>query len=162
MRQQRRTMMNDERQLEKVMLRGPDGEVETLWAERLGKNRYRLDNLPFFAYGVSWQDVIETERRDGTNEFVRVIEKSGNRTVRVILDEPADESETMRRVLDGLTEIGCSLERMTQRYIVVNVPLDVDLETVQVYLNASEQRWEHADPTYDELYSEESDGEAAA
>ena len=154
--------MNDEERLEKVLLRGPDGEVETPWAAPLGENRYRLDNLPFFAYSVSWRDVIETERRDGANEFVRVIEKSGNRTVRVILDEPADESEAMQRVLDSLTEIGCGLERMTQRYIVVNVPPDVDLEKVQEYLNASDQQWEHADPTYEELHGSEGAEEAAA
>jgi hypothetical protein len=106
--------------------------------------------------------VIEGERRDGANEFVRAIEKSGNRTVRVILDEPANESETMQRMHDGLTEIGCGLERMTQCYVVVNVPPKTDLEQVQEYLSASGQRWEHADPTYEELYPDESDEEAAA
>lgn len=152
--------MNDEEQYDKVLLRGPDGEVETPWAIRLSKNRYRLDNLPFFAYGISWQDVIETERRDGFNEFIRVIEKSGNRTIRVILDEPASEAYAMQRVLDGLTKLGCGLERMTQRYIVVNVPEEVDLDVVQEYLNASEQRWEHVDPTYEELYPDERHEEA--
>ncbi|HEX6050934.1 MAG TPA: DUF4265 domain-containing protein [Gemmatimonadaceae bacterium] len=42
----------------KVLLR--DGEnVETLWADRVGPDLYRLDNSPFWAYGVSWLDVVE-------------------------------------------------------------------------------------------------------
>jgi hypothetical protein len=43
----------------KVKLESADGDVETLWATTLGEDRYRLDNSPFFAYGVSWLDVIE-------------------------------------------------------------------------------------------------------
>ena len=155
-------MMSEEEKLEKVLLRGPDDEVETRWAFRLGKNRYRLDNLPFFTYGISWQDVIETKQREGFNEFVRIIEKSGNRTVRVILDKPANESETMEQVLDGLSEIGCNYERMTQRYIVVNVSPEVELDQVRDYLIESEQQWEYADPTYEELYPDEDDEAVAA
>lgn len=31
-------------------------DVETLWAFDLGEDNYRIDNLPYFAYGVSWND----------------------------------------------------------------------------------------------------------
>ena len=44
----------------KVLLQ--DGkDVETLWAVPVGENLYRLDNSPFFAYRVSWEDVVHAE-----------------------------------------------------------------------------------------------------
>jgi uncharacterized protein DUF4265 len=46
----------------KVLFRVPNedetAEVETLWAFDLGEGRYRLDNSPYFAYGVSVGDVV--------------------------------------------------------------------------------------------------------
>jgi hypothetical protein len=62
----------------KLVLRGPDGEVETPWAERVGERAFRLDNLPWFAYGVSDDDVVEADPTDtdGIFEFVRVLRPS--------------------------------------------------------------------------------------
>src|SRR5688572_22698495 len=41
-------------------VRNEDGsaDVETLWATSLGADNYKLDNSPFYAYGVSWEDVV--------------------------------------------------------------------------------------------------------
>lgn len=73
--------------LVKVQLQGPDGEVETVWARPLGDHLFELDNTPWYAYGLSWHDVIEARAQtpEGFPEFVRVARKSGHRTVRVIL-----------------------------------------------------------------------------
>ena len=62
--------------------------VETLWAFDLGEDRYRLDNSPFYAYSVSPGDTVNApvDPDEGRPTFSRVLEKSGNRTVRVILD----------------------------------------------------------------------------
>jgi len=70
----------------KIRFRGPDpGDVETLWAVPVSGGFYRLDNSPFFAYGVSSQDIVEAQPgQDEFLEFVRCIKKSGNRTVRVV------------------------------------------------------------------------------
>jgi hypothetical protein len=45
-----------------VVFRVEDGEsvyVETPWARHLGQNEYELDNLPWYAYGISLGDVFE-------------------------------------------------------------------------------------------------------
>src|SRR5438309_647592 len=61
------------------------GNTETLWAIPVDGNLYQLDNSPFLAYGVSWQDIIETRvSSDQALEYVRCVKKSGNRTIRVI------------------------------------------------------------------------------
>ena len=76
----------------KVRLHGSNGEIETPWAERVDANLFRLDNLPWFAYGVSDDDVVEgsVTDADGVFEFMRVVIPSGNRLIRVILEDPAD------------------------------------------------------------------------
>ena len=48
-----------EQEQAKIALEGPDGDIETLWADVVGENLYRLDNLPWYAYRVSLQDVVE-------------------------------------------------------------------------------------------------------
>ncbi len=85
--------MSEEKQLTKVVFRDDDGKVETLWAFDLGGNFYQLDNTPWYHYGVSWKDVIEAVPESGGELplFRRVVEKSGYRTLRVALDEPATD-----------------------------------------------------------------------
>src|SRR5687768_9315146 len=95
----------------KVALIGPDGDVETLWADELGDDRYRLDNLTWYAYGLSLGDIVHATRNEsGMLVFQRVVEKSGNRTMRLILetDETTDEMTfESRRLLDELRALGC-------------------------------------------------------
>jgi hypothetical protein len=64
----------------KVLLREEE-YVETVWAEQVGPDHYRLDNSPFWAYGVSWRDVVEAHMDEGGQlGFTRIVEKSGHRT----------------------------------------------------------------------------------
>jgi hypothetical protein len=146
----------DNDDLVKVELSGPDGEKETPWAAPVGANLYRLDNSPFFAYDVSWQDIIEAEPdEDGFLKFVRVVEKSGNRTIRIILDPPSDKSGASQRVLDTLIEMGCSYEGLNSAYLSINIPASIDLQGVCEYLTNTQIQWEHVDPSYDQLYPDE-------
>ena len=130
-----------------------DENVETLWAERVGPDRYRIDNSPFWAYGVSWQDVVEAQPDpDGMLRFCRVVEKSGHRTLRIFLKPPADQSENSQSILDGLNAIGATYEGMNPSYLSVDLAPDVPLEPIVEYLVASGQQWEYADPPYEVLF----------
>lgn len=131
--------------------------VETPWAVRVGKNRFRLENSPFYAYRVSFGDIVEAVSQRGISSFLfkRVIEKSGNRTVRVILDPPSDKSRKSKKLLEKLVEMGCSYEGANPAYIAVNIPPEVDLELVCDFLTETGQQWEHADPAYRDLYPDD-------
>lgn len=137
----------------KVLLRAPHGEVETLWATPVGEASYRLENSPFYAYRVSWLDVVEA-RPDATGflAFERIVRKSGHRTVRLILVPGTDEAPGQQQVLDAVTALGCSWEGFNPRYYSIDVPPGVDLQAVADYLTRSNQQWEYADPTYDDLF----------
>jgi hypothetical protein len=144
--------------LVKVQLSGPDGDVETLWARPLGSDQYELDNTPWYAYGVSWHDVIEARPQtpDGFPEFIRVVRKSGYRTIRLILDPPADTAPESRAILDRLRELGCSYEGANPHYIGVDIPPSVDLMSIRRFLITTEHEWEDADPEYDDLFPSDS------
>jgi hypothetical protein len=138
----------------KVRLRGPDVEdVETLWATPVDMNLFQLDNSPFFAYGVSWQDVIEAHpAEDQFLEYVRCVTKSGNRTLRVIVQDYRSDDQAAQEVLQGLKSLGCSYEGMQPKMISINVPPKVNLDEVADFLTRqSGLQWEYADPTYDEV-----------
>jgi hypothetical protein len=130
--------------------------VETLWAYNLGDDMFRLDNFPYYAYGVSWHDVVyaphDPDEQRAT--FKHVVSKSGNRTIRIIFEKPVENGNESQELLDNLVEIGCSFERANTRFIAVNIPPLVDLgEVVEILDQANEDvGWEHADPTYEELY----------
>lgn len=142
----------------KVLFRVPrdDGtaDVETLWATSLGGDRYKLDNSPFYAYSVSWQDVVLAPWSEDESfpTFERVVEKSGNRAVRVFFDPPVGAGNASDLILQGLVGLGCSYEGASPSYIAINIPQAVELGTVTAFLIASGVNWEHADPRYSELY----------
>ena len=145
----------------KVLFRIPDDDgganVETLWAIPLGNDTYRLDNSPFYVYGVSWQDTVfaPVDPQEQFPTFVSVVEKSGNQTVRVIFDPPVASGNVSDKVLQGLVALGCTYEGANPGYIVVNVPPAVALPQVRTYLVDQAAQWEHADPTYESLFPDE-------
>src|SRR5262249_5727770 len=128
------TMADGNSELAKVAFRvvqGDNVDVETPWARRVGANTYVLDNLPWYAYGISLGDTFEAlPAEDGLPEFTRVVEKSGNRTIRIILKPSAKESVASRSVLDQLVAMGCEYEGMNGSYVAVNIPPTVALSDV--------------------------------
>jgi hypothetical protein len=138
----------------KVLLQ--EGEyVETLWAERVGPDLYRLDNCPWYAYGVSWKDIVEAHPdADGMLVMSRVAEKSGHRTIRVIFKEKVTEWPKGRSILDGALALGATCENSNDRYMAIDIPPGVDLMSICRHFSEHEVEWEHADPTYESLYPE--------
>ena len=145
----------------KVLFRVPDDEggydVEVLWAVPLGDDRYQLDNSPFYAYDVSWQDTVVARFDDdeGFPTFESVAVKSGNRTVRVRFDVPIASGNASDSVVQGLVALGCRFEGANAIYLSVIVPTAVDLQDVCAYLIDHDVEWEHADPSYASLYPDD-------
>jgi hypothetical protein len=133
----------------KVKLTSDDGIVETLWAVRVGENRFELRNSPWFSYGISDGDVVEgVQYAPDMYEFTRVVEPSGNRTIRVILAADANaDTDAGKAVLAGLNGLGCNYENMNNTMISVVVPPGVELGPVADFLVGTGLLWEYANPT---------------
>ena len=114
----------------------PPADWETVWAIPRGPGQFELDNIPFFAQGVSSGDVIAAHTEDGELRFDEVVAPGGHSTVRVILYD-VTRKEEMRELLKNLgapTE-GSHLPSL----FAVDVPPAVDYERVIALLD------EHSD-----------------
>lgn len=138
---------------------GEEPDIETPWADYLGNDQYQLKNFPFFFYGLSYNDIFEAKPNpddDGYPYFTRVIKKSGHKTVRIILSESIKDSEESLEILNKLEAMGCGYEGTNgQKYFVINIQPHCDFWQVCNFLTEREIQWEHADPTYSELYPDE-------
>ena len=79
--------------------------------------------------------------------FKRVVTKSGYRTVRITSDTDFTDD-----LFEAIKRLGCSFEGANRRYVAIDVPPAVELDAVAELLTQRQIRWEHADPTWEELY----------
>ncbi|MEW6226126.1 MAG: DUF4265 domain-containing protein [Chloroflexota bacterium] len=123
----------------------PPVASETLWATHLGGDAYELDNIPFFAIGVSLGDVVEAPEADGLPTFVRVLRRGGHATLRVATEEAA-----IADIRAALVELGASTELSHLPSLVsVDVPPTAPLDAILALLadRAADGNldWEEAD-----------------
>ncbi|WP_293393384.1 DUF4265 domain-containing protein [Nevskia sp.] len=143
--------------LAKVLFRVRDeSEVEALWAKPVGLDLYELDNSPFYAYGVSWKDVVLApySPADGMAVFQAIAKKSGHRTIRVALEFPYEAGNQSAAEIDALVDMGCSFEGSNRCLMSVDIPPTVDLGSIRDRLIDRGLKWEYGDPTYEELFPE--------
>ena len=132
-------------------VRGPADDW--LWAEPLGSGRFRIESSPFFAYGISRDDVVRAVPAAGDEDprLEDVLEKGGHRTLRVALDATVElTSGGIQGLLERLLELGCTHETLRPKLVALDVPPEVDVAIVAQLLQslADEGRllWEWADP----------------
>lgn len=103
--------------------------VETLWAQTLGGDRYKLRNIPFYTYGVSCDDIVSAKLTDGLLMANAIVERGGHSTYRLLIT-PMLEEQFLRR-WPALEALGCGYEGATSRYIAVDVPPSADISAVE-------------------------------
>jgi hypothetical protein len=133
---------------------GEPGPAEDwLWAEPLGSERYRVESCPFFAYGISRDDVIRAEGPPvgDAPSLGDVLEKGGHRTLRLALDPEVElASGPVQGMLERLLELGCTHELLRPKIVAIDLPPEVDLPVVAELLHGMQRVgalvWEWADP----------------
>jgi len=113
----------------------PPVSVERLWGEKTTvEYEMRLLNVPFFARGVAYGDLVHVRPDQNRHELVfeRLNGESGHSTLRItLLDKRA-----RREVQDRLREVGCSWETAAQfsALLAVDVPADGDYGALRDWL----------------------------
>lgn len=110
--------------------------TERLWAESLGKGRYRLRNSPFYAFGVSNEDVVFCREEDGHTMFQRVLIRSGHSTYRLKLVNVSIRDRQFGEYWKPLESLGCTFEEGP--LLSVDVPPHADIFPVYALLEAGE------------------------
>jgi len=124
-----------------------DGLAETLNAECVGPDLYRIRNIPFFVYGVSFLDVVAAQPdSEGVLRYQDTVAKSGHRTLRCHPDATAHVAAYSSAFADALAAGGAGCEGMGVGALSIDVPPGVAIDVVVEMLVTGGWRWEHADP----------------
>lgn len=112
--------------------------AETVWAERLSGEHFRLDNSPFYFFGLSYRDVVAaTEDENGQLRFRSVYEHGGHSTYRLMRRAGTEESFAV--LWHPLETLGCTYEGGPGRLVSVDVPPEADIHVVYALLEAGEK-----------------------
>jgi hypothetical protein len=95
---------------------------ESLWAEPLGNDLYKIENVPFYAYGLNFQDVVRAtpESENKILEIRELITASDHRTFRVFFKKQIDKAQ-QEAILDSMINLGISYERANHIYVALNM-----------------------------------------
>jgi hypothetical protein len=106
--------------------------AESVWAERIGPDEFRILNSPFFVFGVSAEDIVKVKRDNGGYEFDHVVRKGGHSTYRVFLQGGRSmDGEDFRSRWTPIQALRTTFENADGRLLSVDVPPGVDI--VKVY-----------------------------
>ncbi len=111
-----------------------DFAAETIWAEVLGSNAYRLLNIPLYVYGASFGDVVVAYEPDEETSFPiveEVTERSGHSTYRVFVFGGAEENQAFDKYWAPIEAEGCSFEGQSgNKMLGVDVPPEANINRV--------------------------------
>ncbi len=119
-----------------------DFAAETIWAEVLGEDQYRLLNIPLYVYGASFGDVVVAYETDEESTFPiveEVVERSGHSTYRVFVFEGAVDNSAFDRFWEPIEAEGCAFEGQTgNKMLGVDVPPKANIDIVFQLLQKGE------------------------
>ncbi len=84
--------------------------TETLWAEKVGEDQYRLDNTPFYVKGVSFGDIITAKEKQGFLKYESVLKRGGHSTYRIIIDHAKVPINKFQNYWKHFSELACTYE----------------------------------------------------
>lgn len=95
---------------------------ESMWAEPLGDNLFKIKNAPFFAYGLNYDDVVRaTADSESLKPEIRaLVESSGHRTFRLFFNKELTR-EQQEDILDSFQVLHVSYERANDTYVVLDL-----------------------------------------
>jgi hypothetical protein len=130
--------MATEERLVKLYVDLPEGETvggESVWARPLGGDLFEIQNVPFVADDLHFNDVVRAVAPDPHSrpQVREVVRRSGHRTVRVLFAEHVSPRQ-QQEILGALDELRAGYERGTRRLVAVDVRPEGDYFGVCAYL----------------------------
>jgi hypothetical protein len=116
--------------------RWPPCESEGIWAFALGDGLFRVDNVPFYAYGVNIDDIVRAEERGADVPVVaEVVRRSGHSTYRIWMEDEAASNEMLAILKQG----GCYIERADEQLAAIDIPPGPDAELLRRLIFAARE-----------------------
>jgi len=112
--------------------------TESVWAERMDQRCFRLRNVPFYAFGVSVEDVVVAQPIGHIFEFESVSHRGGHSTYRIITKKTA-RPEDFQQKWQRLEHLGCTYEQGPGQLMAVDVPPRANIYEVYSLLEEGER-----------------------
>jgi hypothetical protein len=95
---------------------------ESLWATALGNDLFRIENVPFWAYGLNFHDIVQatSDSDELKPEIRKVVTPSGRRTYRVMFEKEVVREKQVE-LLASLEVFGAKYERSDSRYVAIDI-----------------------------------------
>jgi hypothetical protein len=94
-------------------------------------NLFKVNSIPFFAYGINDGDVV---RCDSNKVVQEVVEASGFETYRVMF-QPGTDMESMNKVAKRFHELEAGLNLGRPGFLSLDIGPDKDQDALVAYLN---------------------------
>ncbi|WP_430907224.1 DUF4265 domain-containing protein [Maribacter sp. 2-571] len=104
---------------------------ESLWATPLGNDLFRIENVPFYAYGLNFHDVVKAipESDELIPEVRELVELSGHRTFRVFFEKSINRKK-QEDVLNSMQILTISYERANDIFFSLDMQPDGNYQAV--------------------------------
>ena len=95
---------------------------ESMWATPLGNDLFRIENIPFFAYGLNFLDVVKatSDSVELIPEIRNVVTVSGHRTYRIMFDKEVLREKQVS-LLEALECYDAAYERANATDIAIDI-----------------------------------------
>ncbi|MCH2232469.1 MAG: DUF4265 domain-containing protein [Crocinitomicaceae bacterium] len=95
---------------------------EYLWATPLGNDLFRIENVPFYAYGLNFHDIVNVTYQSDPEiiEIKEIVKASGHRTFRIFFRSGIEQKE-QERILSSMEELKISFERANEICFSLNM-----------------------------------------
>jgi hypothetical protein len=105
---------------------------ESMWAAHLGGDRYEIRNVPFYAYGLNFGDVVTATADDPSlkPEVRRVLKRSSHQTMRVCFMETVPLKRRIS-LLRYLARFAVVFEGGTETLFALDLKPDADVDRVR-------------------------------
>lgn len=113
-------------------------EAEWLWAQKIEDSVYALRNVPFYAMGLSYDDLIKVETVAGAPIMLQIVSRGGHSTYRIFANR-GYENVRMKALFRKLNQLHCDIEIATKKLIAVDVLPEADIREVYATLEKSEE-----------------------
>lgn len=104
---------------------------ESMWAKPLCNDLYEIHNVPFYAYGLNYFDIVKVDSGDETKKptVLEVVKASGFETLRVGFFESFNE-ELQVALFDELKKFKVDVERDSEINVALSIEPDGDYDAV--------------------------------
>ncbi|HEX7284801.1 MAG TPA: DUF4265 domain-containing protein [Candidatus Angelobacter sp.] len=115
-------------------------QTESLWAENVGRGRFRILNSPFFVFGISCDDVVEAKEAAVGLLFQSVVSRGGHSTYRIFLqDDRTIRDADFRIYWEPISALGATFENADDYFVAVDIPPGKDLGAIHELLEKGEE-----------------------